>query len=370
MNLSESSSTVKVLVADDSAFMRCALSRMIESDPSLRVVGTAQTGLEALEKIGQLQPDVVTLDIDMPGMNGLETLKRIMGEAPRPVIMVSSLTQKGAGTTLEALGLGAFDYVPKQLNYISLDIIKVQHELVGKIKAAAGCRPHASPVAAPPRLEPRRPNPVLPPLAPAIVAIGTSTGGPQALQEILPMLPENLPVAILVVQHMPVGFTAPFAKRLDGLCQIAVQEAEEGIVVKPGHVYIAAAGRHMTVRHSGSDIILHVPTTPTNGPHMPSVDVMMLSVAEAFHARAMGVILTGMGADGTLGMQAIFREGGLTVGQDEATSVVYGMPRSCAEMGILKRVVPLPEIPRQILSSIGYQLSLDSNIRALTTIHR
>jgi two-component system, chemotaxis family, protein-glutamate methylesterase/glutaminase len=356
MSLSRPNSEVRVLVADDSAFMRTALTRMIESDSSLHVVGTAQTGLDALEKISRLQPDVVTLDIEMPGLNGIETLKRVMRDSPRPVIMVSSLTQEGAETTLEAPDLGAFDYVPKQLSYVSLDIIKVRDDLVNKIKAAARYRPYAfgkmrrtefpsAPVAATPYTG-----------VPSIIAIGTSTGGPKALQEILPSLPQDLPVGILVVQHMPPGFTGPFAKRLNNLCKVTVHEAEPAMAVERGHVYIAPAGKHMTVRRrTSSQAVLQISSTPDNTLHIPSVDVMMLSVAEAFHSLAMGVIMTGMGADGALGMKAIFEDGGLTVGQDEASCAVYGMPRSCAEMGILKRVVPLPEIPRQILSALAYR---------------
>jgi len=355
MSVPPSNTPVKVLIADDSAFMRAALARMIASDPSLSVVGTAQTGLETLEKISQLQPDVVTLDIEMPGLSGLETLKRIMSESPRPVIMVSSLTQKDAETTLDALELGAFDYISKQLNYISFDIIKVQDELVGKVKAAARSGIKARNGDKKSQTQPNTATPTAARRVPAIVAIGTSTGGPKALQEILPSLPGDLPVGLLVVQHMPLGFTGPFAQRLDSLCQLAVHEAEQGMVIKPGHVYVAAAGRHMTVRCRASEAYLQVSVTPGNMQHMPSVDVMMLSVAEAFHSLAMGIIMTGMGADGTLGMQAIFQEGGLTVGQDEATCAVYGMPRSCAEIGILRRVVALSEIPRQILAAVGYQ---------------
>ena len=355
MNFVGSNSKVRVLVADDSAFMRTALTRMIESDPSLRVVGTAQTGLEALEEIKTLQPDVVTLDIEMPGLDGLETLKRIMQECPRPVIMVSSLTQEGAETTFEALDLGAFDYLPKQLSYASLDIVKIKDDLVEKVKAAyrsfvrnRGVRPTQPPPAVPvPSL--------FTGLTPAIVALGTSTGGPKALQEILPVLPNDLPVGVLIVQHMPPGFTGPFAKRLNNLCKVTVLEAEEGMLVRPGHVFIAPAGKHMTARRRGSDTVLHVSPTPTNTLHIPSVDVMMLSVAEIFRSLAMGVIMTGMGTDGAQGMQAIFREGGLTVGQDEASCAVYGMPRSCAEMGVLKRVVPLMQIPQQILSAVAYR---------------
>ncbi len=356
MNLSSSHSPVKVLIVDDSAFMRAALFRMVESDDSLCVVGTAETGLEALAKIGALQPDVVTLDIDMPGLSGLETLKRIMSESPLPVIIVSSLARRGAEDTLEALALGAFDCIAKQLSYNYLDVLKVQDELVSKIKAAAAPRGPA------PRLSSRLDLPSLhrapatTVTVPSIVAIGTSTGGPKALQKVLSTLPADLPVGILIVQHMPIGFTGPFAKRLNDLCPLAVYEAEEGDLITAGHVYLAPAGKHLTVRRrSFSEVVLRLSPLPSNLPHIPSVDIMMSSVAEVFGSFAMGIIMTGMGDDGALGMQAIFREGGLTLGQDEATSVVYGMPRSCAEMGVLNQVVPLPDIPLHILAALQYR---------------
>ena len=212
-------------------------------------------------------------------------------------------------------------------------------------------------IKAPPSCEPRptQPNAFTAPtsrVVPGIVAIGTSTGGPKALQEILPLLPEDLPVGILVVQHIPAGFTGPLAKRLNELCRVRVHEVESGMTVERGHVYLAPAGKHMIVRRAASGMFLQISAARTTGIHVPSVDIMMLSVAAAFHSHAMGIIMTGMGADGALGMQAIFREGGLTVGQNESTCAVYGMPRVCAQMGILKRVVALPEIPRQILSAL------------------
>jgi len=349
---------IRVLVADDSAFMRTAITRMIESDPGMRVSGTAQTGNEALEKIAALRPDVVTLDVEMPGLNGIETLKRIMQEFPCPVIMVSSLTQEGAETTLEALALGAFDYLPKQQSFVSLDIIKIRDELIAKIKAAAEShrrRPMTKIVKAPP---PAKTYPRLPyHVQPSIVALGTSTGGPKALQEILPLLPGDLPVGVLIVQHMPKGFTGPFARRLDNLCKVSVREATHDELISSGVVYIAPAGQHMTVhQHTPSKVVIRLSHTPEGTLHTPSVDVMMLSVAEVFRSLAMGIIMTGMGADGLQGMQAIAREGGLTVGQDEASCTVYGMPRSCAEQpGVLQRVVPLMQIPEQIMQATHYQ---------------
>lgn len=354
---SDNSRLIRVLVTDDSAFMRTALTRMIESDCGLRVSGTAQTGLEAIDKIKVLQPDVVTLDVEMPGLNGLETLKQIMRECPLPVIMVSSLTQEGAEVTLEALASGAFDYVPKQLSYVSLDIIKIQQDLISKIKAAAETgrrRPVARVTATASAAVPRIPPSIFP-VVPAVIALGTSTGGPKALQEILPVLPADLPVGILIVQHMPPGFTGPFARRLDHLCKVSVREASQDDAVEPGTVYIAPAGQHMTVRRRGQKALIHVSHSPEHTLHTPSVDVMMLSVAEVFGPLAMGIIMTGMGADGARGMQEIARLGGITVGQDEATCTVYGMPRTCAEMGILQRVVGLRQIPEQILVATRYR---------------
>jgi two-component system, chemotaxis family, protein-glutamate methylesterase/glutaminase len=353
----ENGRPVGVLVVDDSAFMRTALTRMIDSDPALRVTGTAQNGMQALEKIVELQPDVVTLDVEMPRMNGLETLKRIMQDFPRPVIMVSSLTQAGAETTLEALDIGAFDYVSKQESFATLDVVKIRDDLVAKIKAAAEMRQRSSAVRLYAKVTPGRSPASGALLLPAtVVAIGTSTGGPKALQQMLPLLPRDLSVGVLVVQHMPIGFTGPFANRLDQLCQVAVKEATHDQTIEGGVVYIAPAGQHLTVvRKSSTKVAARLSAVPESTLHRPSVDVMMLSVAEVFGALAMGVIMTGMGADGVQGMKAIGKAGGLTVGQDEASCTVYGMPRSCAEAGVLKRVVPLIQIPDEILHATRYR---------------
>ncbi len=348
---------IRVLVADDSAFMRTAITRMIESDPNLRVGATAQTGQEALDKIKSLKPDVVTLDVEMPGMNGLETLRHIMKECPTPVIMVSSLTQEGAEVTLEALDIGAFDYVPKQSSFVSLDIVKIREDLINKVKAAAESQKRRPmPLARKPVATERKTVIANPKNAATIVALGTSTGGPKALQEMLPMLPEDLNVPVLIVQHMPPGFTGPFAKRLNGLCKINVREAIQEEEIQPGIVYIAPAGQHMTAyRRGASKIALRLGQTPTGLLHMPSVDVMMNSVAEVFKSLTLGVILTGMGADGAKGMQTIKKEGGFNVGQDEASCTVYGMPRSAAEAGVLHRVVSLAQIPEQIMLLSHYK---------------
>jgi two-component system, chemotaxis family, protein-glutamate methylesterase/glutaminase len=358
MNNQPIESRIKVLVVDDSAFMRIALSRMVAYDPSLWVVGTAASGTEALQKIVTLDPDVVTLDVEMPGLDGLETLRCIMAQFPRPVIMVSSVTVQQAEITFNALAAGAFDYVPKQLSPSSLDIHHIREDLVAKIKAAAESRHSRDRLG----LLRKPPRSAIPPMreashsAPAIIALGASTGGPKALEETLPTLPVDLPVSILVVQHLPAGFTAPFAQRLNNLCAVSVREASHGEVVQPGVVYLAPAGFHMTVnRPSGSRTLIFLSGKAENQVHIPSVDVMMLSVAAAFRSRAMGIIMTGMGSDGAQGMKAIHQRGGLTVGQDEASCVVYGMPRVCAEMGILDRIAPLSQIPYEILQATRYR---------------
>jgi two-component system chemotaxis response regulator CheB len=355
MNNEPKTSQIRVLVVDDSAFMRTALSRMIALDPDLRVVGVAATGTEALQTIETLDPDVITLDVEMPGLDGLETLRRIMAQFPRPVIMVSSTTLKGSEITFNALAAGAFDYVPKQLSPASLDILHLREGLIAKIKAAAESRhpkDHLNLPRKPPRAEqPRRKAPT----SIAIVVLGISTGGPKALQEILPHLPVDLPVPILIVQHMPAGFTAPFAERLNNLCAIAICEASHGEVVRPGVVYFAPSGLHMTVnRPTNSRTVICLANKPEDELHVPSADVLMQSVASAFHSQAMGGIMTGMGSDGAQGMTAIHRAGGFTLGQDEASCAVYGMPRVCAEMGILDKVVPLAQIPNEILQATRY----------------
>lgn len=347
------STPVRVLVADDSAFMRTALTRMIESDSSLKVVATARNGQEAVEQALALDPDVMTMDIEMPVLNGLGALRQIMAVAPRPVIVVSSLSQEGAEATLEAFDLGAFDCMAKQSSRVTLNIVELRDELVSKIRAAAVAR-------ATYRARPTAPLPVEPAVTilphsfePSLVTIGSSTGGPKALQKVISEFPADLQVPVLVVQHMPVGFTGPFAKRLDSLSKVSVQEAVDGEVAEAGQVLIAPAGLHMTVFHSTfSKFSVRLAKTPVDTLHRPSVDVLMLSAAEAAGNAAMGVILTGMGSDGANGMKAIFDRGGFTLGQDAPSCAVYGMPRACAERGVLRRVAPLDRIGPEIVASV------------------
>jgi two-component system chemotaxis response regulator CheB len=336
--------------------MRTALARMIACEPDMEVVATASCASLAFEKISGQDPDVVTLDVNMPGLDGLGALRCIMNQFPRPVIMVSATTEKEASTTLEALSAGAFDCVSKQLSPASLEISHIRNELISKIRAAAQSRrnrliapecrkaPHSAPFKAC----------NLAPAAPAIVAIGVSTGGPKALEQILPLFPSNFPIPILIVQHMPIGFTTPFAQRLNSLSSIKVKEAARGELISPGTVYLAPAGLHMRVdprQPDSNSAAIRLDKDPAGALHIPSVDVMMTSVAQVFRNRVIGVIMTGMGSDGSAGMSAIFRQGGLTIGQDEASCAVYGMPRVCAQLGVLAHVSSLSDIPVQIINA-------------------
>jgi two-component system chemotaxis response regulator CheB len=274
--------------------------------------------------------------------------------------MVSSLTQQGAEITLEALGAGAFDYLPKEDLQRALHALKLRQSLIEKIEAAA-----RSPQA---RSKPVTLTPAIPNSAsglteafsvvPKIIVLGTSTGGPKALQELLPELPADLPVGMVAVQHMPPGFTGPFAKRLDGMSKMAIREARQGEAVEAGTVYIAPAGQHTTLfSNSGWKASICLSETPQQTLHKPSVDITMTSAAQLYGRYAMGIILTGMGSDGLQGMAAIREAGGITIGQDEATCAVYGMPRCCAEHGILQWIVPLGAIPNLILQAVHYKVS-------------
>jgi two-component system chemotaxis response regulator CheB len=278
-------------------------------------------------------------------------LRCIMNQFPRPVIMVSAATETDAEVTRTALSAGAFDYISKQLSSSSLEITHIRADLVTKIRSAGHAlgngRKHVRSVTA----SADAPNIA----TPAVVAIGLSTGGPKALEQILPRLPADFPVPILIVQHMPVGFTRSLAQRLNSISSITVREASHREVIHPGWAYIAPAGLHMHVvpRLSDSKPMITLDHRPKDAEHMPSVDVLMKCVAEVFTNRAVGVIMTGMGSDGVEGMAAIFHQGGLTLGQDQASCTVYGMPRACAERGVLARVVSLSDIPRRIVQAVS-----------------
>ncbi|MBP1773092.1 MAG: response regulator receiver modulated CheB methylesterase [Holophagaceae bacterium] len=355
--------TIRILVVDDSPFMRKSLQKMLEEAPDLRVVATARDGIDALEKIQEHQPDIVTLDIEMPRMDGLTCLRRIMADHPMPVLMVSSLTQEGAQATLDALSIGALDFIPKESGFASLSILQIQHDLQEKVRRLAtsprfhrGGAAHPAPAAAarPAAPAPKAPLPPPPPGAGLgspqadLLVIGSSTGGPKALQDILPALPANLPVPCLIVQHMPSTFTKPFAERLDGLCQVHVKEAEQGEPLKAGTVYIAPGGIHMTYGARGPKGCVELSPEPMSSLHRPSVDVLFLSVAELFKGQVLAGILTGMGADGAKGMEQLKQKGAHTLAESEESCVVYGMPRAAVERGCVDVVSPLAEISGHI----------------------
>jgi two-component system chemotaxis response regulator CheB len=349
--------TVRALVVDDSAFIRNAIIMMLESDPDIKVVGNAKNGAEAVEKVAQLKPDVVTMDVEMPGMDGIAALKTIMEKTPVPVIMLSSLTTEGAKTTLDALDIGAVDFIPKNLSEMSVNIVAIKRILIEKVKAVAtkegatmqAYRPPSPPsarVAIPPRATATGARKV------SIVAIGTSTGGPKALQDILPRLPANFPVPIVIAQHMPANFTKPFADRLDQLSQLAVKEAEDGEALKPGVAYIAPGRGHtQLVRSRTGETTIRV-SLNEDYIYRPSVDFLMLSVAELYLAKALGVILTGMGNDGLKGLSAMKRAGSRVLAQNEASCVVYGMPKAVVEAGIADKIVGIDAMADEIINSI------------------
>jgi len=348
---------VKVLIVDDSAFMRNALSAMLSSDPEITIVGTARDGLEAIEKVQALKPDIVTLDVEMPRMDGITALKQIMAKNPVPVIMVSSLTTDGAKVTLDALDMGAVDFLPKNLSDLSINIVKLKELLIDKVKHLG----RKGVVRKRIREEDRR-SVAIPQSMPVrttgerrigIVSIGTSTGGPRALQDIIPKLPKEFPVPIVIAQHMPASFTGPFADRLNQLSQLIVKEAEEGEPLKPGVVFIAPGFGHMRVsRKRGIEPVISISANKEEFVYRPSVDALMLSVAELFPGRALGVILTGMGNDGLKGLAALKKNGGRGFAQNEETCVVYGMPKAVVDAGIADKILPIEEMAGEMVNAV------------------
>ncbi len=343
---------VKVLVVDDSSFMRKAIKTMLEEDPSISVVGTARDGLEAVEKVEELNPDVVTLDIEMPRMNGLEALRVIMARHPLPVIVVSSLTEEGAKVTFEALDLGAVDYIPKHLDNLSVNILRIRRELVEKVKAVAGKRvTRRRHLTKPLPLEKRRDRFVA--QRTGIVVIGASTGGPKAVEEVLKALPPDFPSGIVVVQHMPRQFTGPYAERLASICSLKVKEATSGDTLKEGWAFIAPGGRQMRIRKKGPlETGFVIDNNPPDALYKPSVDITFLSVAESFPGRSIAIVLTGMGSDGLKGSREIKKRGGKVIAQDESTSIVYGMPKAVVDEGIADMVLPLEKIPGELVNLV------------------
>ena len=347
------SEKIRVLVVDDSALMRKLIPQILVSDPSIEVVGTAMDGLIGLRKIQELRPNVVTLDLDMPRMDGIEMLREITRKHHVPVIVVSAHTEEGASLTLKALSLGAFDFVTKPQDAASGRLQQIASELALKIKVAAASGAPKMIITMPPaQRKPRRNFPAQLRYPSKIVAIGISTGGPQAIQYLFSQLPEDFPGCILVVQHMPEGFTDMFARRLDESSAIEVKEAQSGDLLLAGRALICPGNRHMKVCHmEHGDVAILVDQPRVNG-HRPSVDVLFQSVAQQFGNRAVAVLMTGMGEDGAAGMGAIQSAGGFTIAQSPDTCVVDSMPKSAISRGFTSRVVSLSALAGMIQSKV------------------
>jgi two-component system, chemotaxis family, protein-glutamate methylesterase/glutaminase len=337
--------SIRVLVVDDSRFMRSAIEKTLTDLGGFVVVGSARSGQEAVEQVRALAPDAVTMDYNMPGMNGAETVRAIMQVRPTPVIMFSAHTRQGARETFEALAAGAVDFCTKPHGEVSADLSAIAVELAAKLRAAATSRPRSLP---PLRAQQSTipPGPItLSPTGPRLVVIGVSTGGPAALSRVIPALPQRTRFATVVVQHMPAQFTRALAERLDGLSAVEVKEAEPGDMPAPNLVLIAPGDRHLTFDERGLVVISDGP--PVNACR-PSADVTMQSAAAVYGRRTIGVIMTGMGKDGAAGMLAIKRAEGRTLAQDRDTSVIYGMPKAAIDAGAVDHVVPLDDIAKRL----------------------
>jgi two-component system chemotaxis response regulator CheB len=344
---------------DDSAFMRKVISDIINSDPALQVVGTAKNGKEALQKINLHQPDVVTMDIEMPEMDGLTALEIIMANNPLPVVMLSNLTQLGAKATIQALQMGAVDFIPKPSGPISLDLATISDEIIRKIKTAASAHvfPQAKPDEALSNNERTKPiqnrQTKSENCLEKLIVIGASTGGPKALHQIVSALPADMDAAVLIVQHMPAGFTKSLAERLNANSNIRVKEAEDGESILAGNVYIAPGDYHMRVYRQklplGDRMIIKLNQDEPQTRHRPSINELFFSVAEQFQGSVIGVILTGMGNDGTAALQSMQAMGAYIIAEHQCTCVVYGMPKSAAESGFVNEILPLPEISSAII---------------------
>lgn len=351
--MTDSYRKVRVLVADDSAFMRRVLTDIINSDSQLEVIGTARNGEEAYRKALVLHPDVVTLDVEMPVMDGLAALERILEKKDLPVIMLSALTHDGATATLQALERGAVDFIAKPGGSISINIAQSSQEIINKIKTAtqipAGRFGRKIPLQAgkPPVLH-------WPKTGLTLVAIGTSTGGPKALHEVMSNLPGNIPAALFITQHMPPGFTRSLAQRLDTVSSLRVKEAEEGEEVRKGWAYVAPGDYHMVIEEKGGKLSIRLPQTVAVNGHRPSVDVMFNSLAGLPYPKII-VLMTGMGSDGARGMKALKESGAITIAESADSCIVYGMPRVAVQLGVVDYEVPLNQIAGNILQALRNQ---------------
>lgn len=346
---------IKVLIVDDSAFMRKVLSDILSDTSRIEVVGTAKNGQDALEQIRVLQPDIVTLDVEMPVMDGITALKHIVDEFKIPVVMLSSLTQAGADLTIKALEIGAVDFITKPTSIFKINTDEIKNSLIEKIL-------EASKVSVSKVSKIRRT--VVKTRAPQefkrsskiknIIAIGTSTGGPRALQSVVPQIPGDVEGAVLIVQHMPVGFTKSLADRLNSMSEIEIKEAEHGDILKPGCGYLAPGGYQMEVKKRGSDFIIQLDDSKVVSGHRPSVDAMLYSIVKENIRNTIGVIMTGMGADGADGLGKLKDNGKVKIiAQDEDSCVVYGMPGSAVKNNAVDVIVPLDNITKEIMKAMG-----------------
>jgi len=344
---------IKVLIVDDSAFMRKSLSIMLESDPNIEVCGTARNGQEGYELAKELHPDLITLDVEMPIMDGLSALKLIMKDAPTSVIMVSSITTEGAESTLKAFEYGAVDFISKEQSFVSVNITKIKDELIRKVKSIvyhkrttslATSKSAGSQSEIPTNVSKGN----LPKIGYTAIAIGVSTGGPISLQKVVPLLSENLNVPIFIVQHMPPKFTKSLADRLNGMSKLEVKEAEHGDIVQKNTVYIAPGGQHINFTKIGLNVKIVLTEKPEDSLHRPSVDVMLHSAISVYGNKLLGVIMTGMGKDGLLGVTELNKIGGKCLAQNEHSCVVYGMPKAVVDAGFADSIVPLGQIAYKI----------------------
>jgi len=378
--MSQNPQPIRVLVVDDSAFMRNTLSMMIMKCSDMQVVGTASNGQDAIEQVQRTEPDVMTLDIDMPGMNGLEVLDYLMAHHPLPIIMVSALTEEGASVTLQALERGAVDFMAKPMSQAPFEIGSIEDVLAGKVRVAfqmrqrlPSFRPHGlhhgrtaggaswglkGPGTRP---SPRRPNEcqpvsikkVLTSTEFPLVVIGASTGGPNLLKELIRGIPSTFPAGLLIIQHMPKFFTKVFAENLDATAAISVREAQDGDVLQPGVGFVAPGDHHVVISRQGDGRArVLIATEPLDFPYRPSVDCAMTSAAEQFGPTTIGLVLTGMGNDGMVGSQRIKEHGGTVLVQDEATSLMYGMPRAVVEAGWADAVLPDTQIVAALMQTV------------------
>jgi two-component system chemotaxis response regulator CheB len=352
------SKKIRVAIIDDSAFMRKAIENMLKDEEDIEIVAQGVNGLDAVKIAATQKPDVMTLDVEMPQMDGITALQKIMKDSPMPIIMLSSLTQEGADTTLKALDLGAVDFIPKEKSsFGSMGVMKMANNLKDKIRHFAGSKGIVKRVttSAAPRVVGAAPAPadkqtkmVSAKAHKKVVALGTSTGGPQSLQKVIPLLPADLGVPVVIVQHMPANFTASLAARLDALSQVKVVEAQGGEKLQPNVVYIAKGGLQLFVKKMGADKVIELKPEDPNQLHNPSVDVMAASVGEAYGTETLGVIMTGMGSDGKKGLTVVKQKGGMIISQNEASSIVYGMPKAVVDAGLADEIVPLEEIAARI----------------------